>query len=96
MLKLPKPNANLELKFSFDGNISSFLGVPFEGSKVEATGTEEINIFGLSVFDVSVSEIMIFDLIFSVLETFGLNDFLSYKLMRQQQKCYLLKCYRQI
>ena len=36
----------LELKFSFVGNISSFLGVPFDGSKVEATGTDVIKIFG--------------------------------------------------
>ena len=75
MLKLPKPKANLELKFSFIGNISSFFGFPFDGSKVEATGIEVIKILGFSIFEVSVSEIIIFDLIFFEIETFGLNDF---------------------
>ena len=74
-MKLPKPSANLELKLSFVGIISSFFGVPFDGSNVEATGTEEIKIFGLSIFEVRVSEIIIFDLIFFAVGIFGTNDF---------------------
>ena len=55
------------------GNISSFLGVPFDGSKVEATGTDVIKIFGFSIFEVRVSVIIV--LIFFAIGTFGLNDF---------------------